>query len=92
MLLCKAYHLALVCFLFYFPRIANGAFHHIKENSSVVLSALCKQPQVWILFCLCVSLLLPVFLPRRFPIRLLSTALAAVTECRVLATLLPITS
>lgn len=89
MLLCKAYHLALVCFLFYFPRIANGAFHHIKEATSVVLSALCKQPQVWILFCLCV---LPVFLPRHFPIRLLSTALAAVTECRVLATLLPIAS
>lgn len=52
MLFLKAYHLARVYFLSYFPRMANGAFHHISNASSVVLSALCKQPQVWILFCL----------------------------------------
>lgn len=53
MLLFKAYHLALVYFPFYFARIANGALYHINDASSVVLSALSKQPQVWILFPVC---------------------------------------
>lgn len=52
MLVSKAYHLALVYFALYFTRIAKSAFCHINNVSSVVLSALCKQPQVWLLFCL----------------------------------------
>lgn len=39
-----------ITFIFYFAKIATGAFHGINDVFSVGLSFLHKQPQVWIWF------------------------------------------
>lgn len=54
-----------------FGRIANSAFHIVNDVSSMVLSALCKQPQVWILFCLRTKTAAAYLPAEKSPIRLL---------------------
>lgn len=47
-----AFGTSCITFSFILERNANGAFHQTNDIFSVVLSAPCKQTQVWILFSL----------------------------------------
>lgn len=47
-----AFGTSCITFSYILERIANDAFHQTNDIFSVVLSALCKQAQVWILFSL----------------------------------------
>lgn len=94
-----AFGTSCITFSYILERIANDAFHQTNDILSVVLSALCKQAQVWILFSLrarppavCLPAeKSPLTPPPLHPVRLLPTAPAAIPHRQFPATWLPVT-